>query len=470
MAFLVTTTGAAGTIVLNDLSGRVLTHPVSALDLELEYDIEDLRDSADLQAAITAGYITVTDGLGNTITSLSKADDVRVSISPTDTTPNYLQSKIVGTTNRISKSILSPGANESLEFDIASNYTGQTSITTLGTITSGTWNGTAIDAIRGGTGLTTYTTGDILYASATNVLSKLPIGTNGQHLLIAGGVPSWGAAGGTGTVTSVSGSGGTTGLTLSGGPITTSGTLTLGGTLAIANGGTGQTAKAAAFNALSPNTTKGDITVYSTTNVRQAVGTNGQVLIADSAQATGVRWANADSIAGQTIRFLNSNTGNSNTVVSTTTETNFTGNGTNYSMPANTMNANSLLRFLVYGKFGTKGGSVGTLTIRLKIGSLVINTTGIDITPGSNQTDVGFQFTGQIQCRTSGVSGTVASHLLCVFNGAGASAATTFCDSSNGTNTIDTTIANTIQMSAQWATSNANNTITIEQVTMEILN
>lgn len=44
---------------------------------------------------------------------------------------------------------------------------------------------------------------------------------------------------GTGTVTSVSGSGGTTGLTLSGGPITTAGTLTLGGTLAVANGGTG---------------------------------------------------------------------------------------------------------------------------------------------------------------------------------------------------------------------------------------
>jgi hypothetical protein len=46
-----------------------------------------------------------------------------------------------------------------------------------------------------------------------------------------------------GTVTSVSGSGGTTGLTLSGGPITGSGTLTLGGKLAIANGGTGSTTK-----------------------------------------------------------------------------------------------------------------------------------------------------------------------------------------------------------------------------------
>lgn len=44
-----------------------------------------------------------------------------------------------------------------------------------------------------------------------------------------------------GTVTSVAASGGTTGLTFTGSPITTSGTLTLGGTLAVVNGGTGQT-------------------------------------------------------------------------------------------------------------------------------------------------------------------------------------------------------------------------------------
>jgi hypothetical protein len=44
-----------------------------------------------------------------------------------------------------------------------------------------------------------------------------------------------------GTVISVAASGGTTGMTFSGSPITTSGTLTLGGTLAVSNGGTGQT-------------------------------------------------------------------------------------------------------------------------------------------------------------------------------------------------------------------------------------
>jgi hypothetical protein len=66
------------------------------------------------------------------------------------------------------------------------------------------------------------------------------IGTPGQVLSSNGtGAPTWLTITGAGTVTSVDGSGGTTGLMLTGGPITAAGTLTLGGTLAITNGGTG---------------------------------------------------------------------------------------------------------------------------------------------------------------------------------------------------------------------------------------
>ena len=66
------------------------------------------------------------------------------------------------------------------------------------------------------------------------------------------------------------------------------------GVVAIANGGTGQTTAVAAFDALSPTTTKGDLIVSDgTDNVRQAVGTNNFVLTADSTTATGVKWAAA---------------------------------------------------------------------------------------------------------------------------------------------------------------------------------
>lgn len=49
----------------------------------------------------------------------------------------------------------------------------------------------ALSPTRGGTGQTSVTTGDILYSSASNVISKLPIGTSGQLLTVSGGVPTW---------------------------------------------------------------------------------------------------------------------------------------------------------------------------------------------------------------------------------------------------------------------------------------
>ena len=82
---------------------------------------------------------------------------------------------------------------------VASNLTGTTlpssivtsSLTSVGTIGTGVWNGTTIATGYGGTGLTTYTTGDILYASATNTLSKLAVGTTGYTLTVASGAPVW---------------------------------------------------------------------------------------------------------------------------------------------------------------------------------------------------------------------------------------------------------------------------------------
>ena len=74
----------------------------------------------------------------------------------------------------------------------------------------------AVTATQGGTGLTSYTTGDIIYASATNTLARLADVATG-NALISGGVgvaPSWGKIGLTTHIT---------------------------GTLAVGNGGTGAT-------------------------------------------------------------------------------------------------------------------------------------------------------------------------------------------------------------------------------------
>ena len=65
------------------------------------------------------------------------------------------------------------------------------SLTSIGTIATGTWNATAIGSVYGGTGLTSYTTGDLIYSSSGNTLSKLGVGSTGQILTVSGGVPTW---------------------------------------------------------------------------------------------------------------------------------------------------------------------------------------------------------------------------------------------------------------------------------------
>lgn len=51
-----------------------------------------------------------------------------------------------------------------------------------------------LPAANGGTAQSTYTTGDLIYASASNTLAKRAIGTTGQVLTVAGGVPTWAAS------------------------------------------------------------------------------------------------------------------------------------------------------------------------------------------------------------------------------------------------------------------------------------
>ena len=62
---------------------------------------------------------------------------------------------------------------------ISGSYTG---ITGVGTLTAGTWNASTIEVAYGGTGLTSYTAGDMLYATASTTIAKLGIGTSGQVL------------------------------------------------------------------------------------------------------------------------------------------------------------------------------------------------------------------------------------------------------------------------------------------------
>ncbi len=91
---------------------------------------------------------------------------------------------VVGTTDRITVN------NDSI--DISSNYVGQSTITTLGTVTTGTWSATTIATNKGGTGLTSFTSGGAVYATSTSALTTgtLPVtaGGTGAATFTSGGL------------------------------------------------------------------------------------------------------------------------------------------------------------------------------------------------------------------------------------------------------------------------------------------
>ena len=97
-------------------------------------------------------------------------------------------------------------------------------------------------SVASATNLSDGSANSIPYQTASGSTSFIAApGAAGLLLKWNGSSFEWGTVSGAGTVTSVNASGGTTGMTFTGGPITGGGTLTLSGTLNVANGGTGAT-------------------------------------------------------------------------------------------------------------------------------------------------------------------------------------------------------------------------------------
>jgi hypothetical protein len=129
----------------------------------------------------------------------------------------------------------------------------------------------------------------IFVGNSSNIAIQLAGGTNGQVLTIVGSTPTWQTVTGTGTVTSIDVSGGSTGLSFSGGPVTTSGTITMAGTLQADNGGTG-------FSSY----TVGDLIYASTTTAFSKLSptVDGYVLTLDSGVPTWMAGGGAGLVDG----------------------------------------------------------------------------------------------------------------------------------------------------------------------------
>lgn len=227
-----------------------IPYPLSTDPVNVASDIQDLADTIDTFLTNPAFINSVTVNGGSISTSsltanIFNTNSTTVNIAGAATTTNIGNSSgqvnFSGDVNLATGKIFEINNVSVLSATTLGSSVVNSSLTSVGTIATGTWNATTIAVNKGGTGLTSYTIGDIIYASGTTTLTKLA-GVATGNALISGGIgsaPSWGKIG---LTTHVS------------------------GTLPVANGGTNSTATPTNGGVAYGNGTSYSFTASGTTN------------------------------------------------------------------------------------------------------------------------------------------------------------------------------------------------------------
>jgi hypothetical protein len=140
----------------------------------------------------------------------------------------------------------------------------------------------------------------------------------------------------------------------------------------------------------------------------------------------------------------------------------------NATIPANECKTGKVYRITASGSYGTQGLTAPSLTMRLKFG-----TTDIIATP-ANATSAGasgrqWTLIAAVICQTAPSATATVEGNGTITRSTSAVAAVTWEFDSTGSVTVDTTVPQTVQLSAQFGTANAANTITLRQFIMEEL-
>lgn len=132
-----------------------------------------------------AGFVLTTNApitVGSTSLTFAQFSGAGQVTAGTGLTKDGSTINAVGTADRIAVSADA--------IDISTAYAGQTSITTLGTVTTGVWSATQIGVTKGGTGLTSVPQGSVLGANASNTISAIEGGTTDGILVYSSATDS----------------------------------------------------------------------------------------------------------------------------------------------------------------------------------------------------------------------------------------------------------------------------------------
>lgn len=278
-------------IIIRDTTNSQVFDPLSSAQLDgdsLELQLDKIvRMTQDNQEALTRAPL-FPKGAG--VSGIAFPEPVADDFIKWNAAGTALENSSGGTLNVPDLTVVDTLTISSLATSAPVRTDGSSQLTTGSTSLSSEVTGT-LPIGNGGTGQTTQTAamdalsptttkGDLLVDNGSNVI-RVGVGSNGQ-LLTADSAQASGVAWETPSFSLTS---------------------EVTGTLPIANGGTGQTSQTAAFDALAPTTTKGDVIVHNgTDNVRLSIGTNGQVLKANSLVAEGVEWGTNTTVSPLTTK------------------------------------------------------------------------------------------------------------------------------------------------------------------------